>query len=138
MLAMLDLPRLDQPLHVALISLAIATPLLIMDFIYAPARPKHGPLYYLRLGLWIAAWIIGDGVGIGAVVVGIGAIVWHLYTTAVLALIGSLLGSFVLLWCLALPITLFLGWRRLRADKNKKKETPKNSPTDPNTRAPVG
>ncbi|MGH2502323.1 MAG: hypothetical protein ACRDID_07380 [Ktedonobacterales bacterium] len=121
MLALLGLPRLDQSLDIALIALAVAAPLLILDFVFAPAHPKHGPAYLLRQGLWFAAWVVGVGIGIVAVVVGIGAIIWHLYTTAVFVLIGSLVGSFVLLWCLALPITFFLWWRRLRQDKKNEK-----------------
>lgn len=127
MLAMLSLPRLDQPLHVALIALAVAAPLLILDFFFAPARPKHGPVYLLRLALWIAAWIVGDGIGIIAVVVGIGAVLWHLYVAAALVLIWSFVGSFVLLWIVALAVLAVLVWRRMRAEKLQDTEEPASS-----------
>lgn len=117
MLALLGLPRLDQPLHVALIALAVAAPLLILDFFIAPARPKPGTAYLVRQGLWYSGWIVGDLIGSIAVVVGIGAIIWHLYPTAVRVLVGSFVGSFVVWGCLALPVTFILGWRRQRQDK---------------------
>lgn len=120
MLSMLGLPRLDQPLRVALIALAIAAPLLIQDFFFASIHLREGSDEPLLGALMFAAWIIGDGVGVGAVAVGIGAVVWHLYTPAAFVFIGTFPASFVLVWIVAFAFLFIIVGRKMRAERKDK------------------
>src|SRR5258708_28425225 len=83
--ALLGVPHLDTPLQIAVIAFVMGIPILTLDAMIMSFKFGRGPTHdadLLTEGLQVAAWIIGDGVGFIAVLVGGGAIVWHLYTPA--------------------------------------------------------
>ncbi len=83
--ALLGVPHLDTSLQIAVIAFFMGIPILTLDFMLMSFKFGRGPTHdadLLTEGLQVGAWIIGDGIGFIAVLAGVAAIVWHLYTPA--------------------------------------------------------
>jgi hypothetical protein len=130
--AILAVPRLDTSLRVALYAFVIALPLLGFGFLFAsadfgpaetrPASVDSGTAGALidAEGLRFAAWVLGEGVGCLAVLVGVIALIWHLSVGA--AVLGVVLFLFT-------PVAFVLtawAWADRRA-----RRVPRGHPTRP-------
>ena len=120
MLTTLSVPHLDQPLKIGLLAIAVATPLLIIDYFFASARPRAGTEDMLLDSFRLASGIIGDGIGVLAVVIGVGAVAWHLYSVAAIVFIITVIVGFFLLVLSSVGIAIAVVWRKMRAKENNK------------------
>src|SRR5579875_1433264 len=81
--AMLGLPRLDTPLQFALRAIAVAVPVLALDFMAGTARFAPGRGKFLTDSILRTGYFLGALVGYPAALLGIGGVVWHLNPSAV-------------------------------------------------------
>jgi hypothetical protein len=96
--AMIAVPHLDAPLHIALIAFVVAIPFLSQEILMAgvkvPFRVHYTRLIFFPKSLSVASWLMSS-IGYVAVAVGFVAIVWHLWPLAALVLIGAYGGVFI-------------------------------------------
>jgi hypothetical protein len=110
LLAIQPTQRLDRALTVALIAFVMAIPLLgfALAFAAEASVPKAGVLP--SNGWRMTAWVVDEGLGSVAVLVGLMAVIWHFSVTAVIAfvvasvvaLVATFLGTIVSLLVYAL------------------------------------
>lgn len=125
---MLSLPRLDQPLTIALYAFVIAMPLLVVDYFSASIEVGNEPRNLLVQALFLAGWIVGDALGPLAVYMGIVSVVWHLNTTAGVILIVWSIGVMVVVICVMLVSIFIYAWCHEREGHNNTPSIPKSSP----------
>jgi hypothetical protein len=83
--ALLAIPRLDRALSVALIAFVVAIPFLVFALVCASKAfgPRPGKL---PTNAWrVTAWVVDEGVGSVAVLVGFVAVIEHISGAAVVA-----------------------------------------------------
>ena len=85
LVALLAIQRLDRALTVALIAFVVAIPFL--GFALVCASKAFGPRPgMLPINVWrVTAWVVDEGLGSAAVLVGFVAVIWHLSGAAVIA-----------------------------------------------------
>lgn len=135
---MLGMPRLDTALHVALIAIAIAFPLLAINFIFADAEfePLSSKLTEMLLtGYQLGVWVVGEGLGTIAVVVAFGAIMWHLSSQAVVIGLITFGGVVLVLMVVALGYIFYRAWQEYKA--SDKPDVPAAAPSAPDNSGPA-
>ncbi len=90
LIALVGAQRLDTPLVVASVAFAVALPFLGVDFIVASQDFKPNLSVFMVHVLKFAAFVVCEVLGALSVVVGIGAVLWHLGGAAVIAALVAL------------------------------------------------
>lgn len=120
---MLSLPRLDQPLTIALYAFVVAVPLLILYHYCASFRPDtetQSGLGWLLLILLVAGVRLGETPGLLATFGGIVAVVWHLNDTAGITLVAWTAGIAVLWIISTVILAYFTAWQVMREGRKSK------------------
>lgn len=125
---MLSIPRLDQPLTIALYAFVTAIPLLVVDYFSASIKVSKEPGNLLVRMLAFAGWLLGDALGPLAVYVGIVAVVWHLSATAgIVLLVWSVGVMMVLIFVMIVSAFIYI-WPQVRAENKNEPSISKPSP----------
>jgi len=135
--ALLGVQHLDTALQVAVLAFVMAIPILALDFMFSAFKFAAGLRKFLELytaGLQMAAWTIGDGLGSVAVLVGIGAVVWHLSEGAFWIGLATPAVAFLAIILVALAYAFMHAWREEKERQAKAGGPPpsaQDSPTPP-------
>jgi hypothetical protein len=130
--AVLSLPRLDTPLHVALIAFVVAIVLLSLDFTYVSVKFGPGLSRFADLftrGLQVAAWIVFEGIGMFAVFVGVATVVLHLSVPAFWIGVFTLVGGQILSLVVALLYAIVSVWHEYKAQQRQQTQTTGDAPS---------
>jgi len=122
--AMIAVPHMDTPLHIALIAFVIAIPFLSLELITAGVKVPfrvHGTRFiFFPKALSVASWLMSS-IGYLALVLGFVAIVWHLWPLAALVLIVAYPALTLITVLLAVVLFIIRLMRLPRIKKQRQK-----------------